>query len=219
MVFIDVPDVGPGLRVGDCTIAWEEHVNYFTQNVLERTLDTFGFTPVAFEKFNYSGGTLAVMARRKRSTDHYVPSSAFHVLATSFSERVADYRERLTSALREAKTIFDNIVIYGVGCRACTLVNGLGLADLIDFAVDDQAERQGKLMPGSHLPVHDSKILARPGTSSLVLLAVNQENEANVTSRTRAACAESAIEFLVVFGPADISAQLDDFVRTAAAAR
>src|ERR1051325_3922052 len=92
MVFIDVPDLGPGLRVGDCTIAWEEHVNYFTDNVLTLTLDRFGFTPVAFEKFNYSGGTLAVLARRKTPSDEFKPTQDYRAMSETFGRRISDYR-------------------------------------------------------------------------------------------------------------------------------
>ena len=211
MVFIDVPDVGPGLRVGDCTIAWEEHVNYFTDNVLLRAFDRFGFMPVEQRKFNYSGGTLAVLARRKKAADAFAATQDFLPLAKSFATRVQSFREQITVALARAKNTFDQIVIYGVGCRACALVNGLDLGGVIEFAVDDQIERQGKFMPGSQLAIKSPHVLARPGAKSLVILAVNQENEAKVKAKTLAACPRSHVTFLTVFGPADIQSELAEF--------
>ncbi|MSU34520.1 MAG: methyltransferase domain-containing protein [Pedosphaera sp.] len=208
LVFIDVPDVEPGLRMGDCTIAWEEHVNYFTQNVLVRALDRFGFTPVEQRQFNYSGGTLAVLARRKTPSDKFDATWECLPLAKSFSARVRAYREELAAALTKAGKMFDHIVIYGVGCRACALVNGLDLSGVIDFAVDDQIERQGKLMPGSQMAIKSPQELARPGLKFLVILAVNQENEAKVKAKTLAACPQSHVTFLTVFCPADIQAEL-----------
>jgi SAM-dependent methyltransferase len=213
MVFIDVPDVGPGLRVGDCTIAWEEHVNYFTEPVLTGALDRFGFTPLAFEKFNYSGGTLAVLARRKGAADQLVLNGDFRELAGTFNQRVGQYAAKLKTTLGRAKKLFDYVVIYGVGCRACALVNGLGLATLMDFAVDDQVERQGKLMPGSKLPIRDPGVLAIAGKKSLVLLAVNQENEVKVEAKTRSRCQNSEVAFLSVFGPSDINTELDTLAK------
>ena len=210
MVFIDVPDVGRGLQVGDCTIAWEEHVNYFTEPVLRRALDRFGFTVIALEKFNYSGGTLAALARRKKPGDQLVAESDFRPFAKTFAQRVGDYQAKLKSTLSKAKKKFDHVVIYGVGCRACTLVNGLGLGDLIDFAVDDQVERQGKLMPGSKLPIRSPNVLSQNGKKSLIILAVNQENEAKVEAKTREACKSSEVRFLSVFGPSDIQAKLEE---------
>lgn len=214
MVFIDVPDVGPGLRVGDCTIAWEEHVNYFTDNVLLRAFDRFGFAPVEQRKFNYSGGTLAVLARQKKDSKNFTATQDFLPLAKTFAARVQNYREQITSALTGAKKAFDQVVIYGVGCRACALVNGLNLGGVLDFAVDDQVERQGKLMPGSQLAIKSPQMLARPGAKSLVILAVNQENEAKVKAKTLAACPQSQVTFLSVLGPTEIQTELVEFVRS-----
>lgn len=211
MVFIDVPDVGPGLKVGDCTIAWEEHVNYFTDNVLNNLLDRHGFTPVEEKKFNYSGGTLAVLARRKTASDVFKPSHEYLPYSRTFAARVSEYGGRLRQALSKARSRFDQVVIFGVGCRACALVNGQDLGGLIDFAVDDQVERQGKLMPGSQLEIKSPVVLQKPGTKSLVILAVNQENEEKVMTKTKAACADSEVTFLIVMGPTDIQQEMAAF--------
>lgn len=213
LLFVDVPDVGPGLQVADCTIAWEEHVNYFTEDVLLRALDHHGFTMIAFEKYNYSGGTLAVLARRKTADDHFLANQDYRKYAADFEIRVSAYRDRLAATLSKAREKYQNIVIYGVGCRACTLINGLQLSKLFDFAVDDQVERQGKLMPGSHLPIQSTAVLARSGATSLVVLAVNLENEAKVQEKVRRACQKSEVSFLSVFGPSNITKELQEFNR------
>lgn len=213
MVFIDVPDVGPGLEVGDCTIAWEEHVNYFTDNVLDHLLDRHGFTPVEKRKFNYSGGTLALLARRKSHLESFTPSRDYLPYSRSFSERVETYGSRLRNAIIGSRASFDQIVIYGVGCRACALVNGHKLENLIDFAVDDQTERQGKLMPGSKLEIKSAEMLQKKGLKFLVILAVNQENEEKVINKCKLSCVDSKLTFLHVLGPNNIDRELDFFLK------
>lgn len=211
ILFIDVPDIGGGIEVGDCTIAWEEHVNYFTDHVLVSLLDRHGFTALDERKFNYSGGTLAVLSRRKQSEDVFQLANDHLPKLASFNERVVAYGRKLALALKKARQTYDQIVIYGVGCRACALVNGHGLGRLIDFAVDDQPERQGKFMPGSHLEIRPAQTLGTPGVRSLVILAVNQENEDAVIARTKAAFPDSQITFLIVMGPTNIEANLAVF--------
>lgn len=208
-VFIDVPNVGPGLTAGDCTILWEEHVNYFTDEVLKRTFDRFGFVPVWTEKFNYSGGTLAFLSRRKSSSDAPAPGKGTS-MAEDFGARVVAYGDNLRTALAEAKSRFDQVVLYGVGCRACTLVNGLRLKDRFDFAIDDQKERQGKLMPGSHLQIKGPGVVAET-RKALVILAVNQENEMAVKGRLQALCPNTQLVFLSALGPNRIADDLEAF--------
>ncbi|MFX8786074.1 hypothetical protein ABTM90_19840, partial [Acinetobacter baumannii] len=71
----------------------------------------------------------------------------------------------------------------GAGCRACTFTNAFELGSLIDFAVDDQKERQGLFMPGSRIGVRSPDDLKTSSSPLVCLLAVNNENEAVVTSK------------------------------------
>ncbi|HLY64875.1 MAG TPA: D-mycarose 3-C-methyltransferase, partial [Chloroflexota bacterium] len=86
------------------------------------------------------------------------------------------------------------------GCRACTLTNGLQLGPHIDFAVDDQLERQGKYMPGSRLLVRSPESLGQQAEATLCLLAVNQENDAKV-KRQASEFAAGEITFLSPLAP------------------
>lgn len=206
LLFVDVPDVEPGLLVGDCTIAWEEHVNYFTESVLRQALRRYGFEPLDFRKYDFSGGTLAVLARkvaRPGTPPEPLPPSQSIV---GFPERLGAYRKALVAALQRTRAAGVRVVIYGVGCRACALVNGLGLSGLVDFAIDDQKERQGLLMPGSRLRIRPPGEVSGEPIPTLVLLAVNRENEAKVEKRLRDAWTGRAedLRFLRVFGPTTI---------------
>ncbi len=64
MIFISVPDVESGLRQGDLSLVWEEHVNYFTEPVLVDLLRRHGLAPLSIKKYDFSGGCLSVLARR-----------------------------------------------------------------------------------------------------------------------------------------------------------
>ncbi len=64
LLFIDVPDFAPGCAVGDVSVLWEEHVSYFTEATLLALLARHGFEPLSVKKYNFSGGSLAVAARR-----------------------------------------------------------------------------------------------------------------------------------------------------------
>ncbi len=199
LLFIDLPDVVPFLQAGDCTFAWEEHVNYFTPETLDYALTLNGFEVVDRATYSYSGGTQAILAR-PRTVVRASPTAPRldATLMREFLPRVLDYRRRLIEFLEAERDTGTPIVLYGVGCRACTIVNGLNVGPLIDFAVDDQPERQDKYMPGSRLAIHGTEAI-RPG--SLILLAVNQESESKVRHRLLATAALSDVRFLSVLGP------------------
>ncbi len=208
ILFVDVPDVERGVVVGDVTMLWEEHVNSFTEAVLEATLARFGYAVSARERYNFSGGTIAVCARKSPNAAPSVDLVGHIQRAASFSERVGRYQERLRGVFEQARRKGVRNVVYGAGNRACTLVNSAGLANLVDYVVDDQPEKQGLFMPGSGLSVKPSQLLAQEASPILCLLAVNNEHEEKVAARLRASTAVPPIVFTAL-SPSDIWAELD----------
>ena len=72
--------------------------------------------------------------------------------------------------------------MYGGGCRSSSLINFAGLESEIDLIVDDQAEKQGRFMPGSRIPILPSEALI-DGDVGICVLSVNAENEEKVLAR------------------------------------
>ncbi|VEN74514.1 conserved hypothetical protein [Candidatus Desulfarcum epimagneticum] len=206
-LFLDIPDIETGLDMGDCSILWEEHVSYFTKSVMENLLSRYGFTPVSVKKYNFSGGALAFLTRRQPDikTNMLHPHD-LHDRALGFNDKVMNYGKKLQEILEKShKKGFKNI-LYGVGCRACTVVNSLKLENYIDFAIDDQKERQHKFMPGSRLEILSSDVIKKVSSPVICLLAVNQENENTV--KKKFIKKYKKIHFVSLLSPTDISREL-----------
>ncbi|MBF0191248.1 MAG: methyltransferase domain-containing protein [Magnetococcales bacterium] len=212
LLLIEIPDFDRGLDQGDCSVLWEEHVNFFTEPVIHRLLTMRGFEPLAWRRYDFSGGALTVLARRGRSlpvSDLRAGPSLERGLA--FAEQVRRYGHELRMTLERWRGAGGRVVLYGTGGRACTVVNGLELGAFIDMSVDDQRERQNKFMPGSRLPIREPQAMTGLEKALLVLLAVNCENEAQVMSKVTALCGE--VQFLSLFSPNDIQGDLDRLAR------
>jgi hypothetical protein len=203
LLFIDVPDVEVAIRTGDCSFIWEEHVNYFHEAILRNMISAAGYAPVRLERFNFSGGTLAIAAKRGEASEQGRCPGLIEA-ALEFPAKVSTYGRGLSSVLGRYRSLGFATAMYGVGCRACTLVNGLELRCGLDFAIDDQPERQGLFMPGSKLPIHPLGVLSER-LKNLVLLAVNQENEAQVTERLAGL---DGVHHISVLSPTDINHEL-----------
>jgi hypothetical protein len=195
---------------------WEEHVSYFTPEVIMAMLSHYGYSPLEERRYNFSGGTVAVLARRtgKAGNNGAFADAAAALVADagSYGNRTSGYRDLLRNGLARARGAEYRVVIYGAGCRACSLVNGLELGGLIDFAVDDQEERQGKFMPGCSLEIKPSAILGEEVIPTVCLLAVNNENDAKVGARVDMLMGDKAT-VLTLHSPADIHRELDRLPR------
>lgn len=209
-LFLDMPDFEPSLLVGDCSAVWEEHVSYFTEPVLRRLLRRHGFTLSELRKYDFSSGCLAVLARRVDANaggNDGENEESVVGLAAAYGDAVRRFESRLRRRLSADRQRGTEVVLYGVGVRGCCTVNGLDLAGLIDYAIDDQPERQGKFMPGCRLPIRSSTALAEGRGPMICLLAVNNENEDKVTAKVLDAI-DRPVTFLTLCSPKDINAQL-----------
>ena len=206
LLFIDVPDFEPGSTAGDLSVLWEEHVSYFTEPTLLALLARHGFEAVSVKKYNFSGGSLAIAARR--ATRDVTAPPAPSGVGERFGRRAREYGARLRPILAKARANGAEIAIYGAGCRACTFTNAHELADLVDLSVDDQKERQGLFLPGTGIPIRSPDDLADKSNPLVCLLAVNQENEAKVGSRLRDNL-KRPLHIVSIFAPSGIWSELD----------
>src|SRR5437868_1382223 len=206
LLFIDVPDFSPGSSVGDLSVLWEEHVSYFTEATLLALLARHGFEAVSVKKYDFSGGSLAIAARR--AAPGVNPPSVAPGMGERFGQRAREYGSRLRPVLTKARESGMQVAIYGAGCRACTFTNAHDLGDLIEFSVDDQKERQGMFLPGTRIPIRSPEDLRGKSEPLVCLLAVNHENEAKVSGRLRDTL-QRPLHIVSIFAPSDIWRELD----------
>jgi len=205
-LFIDVPDFAPARDLGDSSVLWEEHVNYFTESTLLAVLAREGFESVWTRRYDFSGGTVAILAQLTGNSDpHALPSKVAAELdaARKYPLLLNEFGSRLKGALSRARLQGVRVMLYGVGVRSCAAANMLGLGSLIDNVVDDQLERQGKFMPGTRLEILSSEVFAKNTAPMLCILAVNNESERTVRENVDAK-ARAPVRFLSVCGPSDI---------------
>lgn len=89
----------------------------------------------------------------------------------SFGQQVSALKDRLCSMLGEIKRSGKRIAAYGAPAKGNTLLNYCGIGrDMIEFTVDRSPHKQGKLLPGSHLPIlPPAELLSRMPDYALIL--------------------------------------------------
>jgi hypothetical protein len=213
LLFIDLPDFGPALALGDVSLLWEEHISNFTKPILKELLFRKGFTPFESYAYNFSGGTMSTLSRRSGSTitDTDKTWLVEHLIITkNYAAKVNEYGTRLCEALKTAVDSGFLIVLYGSGGRANVALTALGIGNLIDFSIDDQSERIDKYLPCNSIKIYPTSVLKSSNKPMVLLLAVNNESEAKVVKQTQGLSDESLL-FLSIFGPKDIHAELRAF--------
>jgi hypothetical protein len=87
-------------------------------------------------------------------------------------------KQELLLFLLEAAAEGRSVVAYGAAAKGNTLLNFAGIRpDLIPFVVDKNPAKQGKLLPGSRIPIVDEERLRRERPPYILILPWNLKEE------------------------------------------
>ena len=83
------------------------------------------------------------------------------------------------SFLIEQKNEKKKVIAYGAAAKGNTLLNYAGIKgnDLIQFVVDAAPSKQGKFLPGSHIPVYDESKIKETQPDFIIILPWNLKEE------------------------------------------
>ncbi|MGH6808929.1 MAG: methyltransferase domain-containing protein [Ensifer adhaerens] len=169
---------------------YHEHYSYLSLAAVERIFAASGLKVFDVEELSTHGGSLRVFAQlesgTRRATERLALIRANEVAAgltrmetyAKFDTRIAavcqGFRDFLARARSEGKTV----AAYGAAAKGNTFLNVCGVKPgEIAFAVDRNDLKQGKLLPGTHIPVHAPSHLQTAKPDYLVILPWNLTDE------------------------------------------
>lgn len=144
---------------------YDEHFYLFTARSVQAMARRFGFDLVDVAALPVHGGEIRYSLAR---IGERTPSGAVAALiaterergldrsatARRFAARVHRVRDDLVTLLRDLRAQGRRVVGYGATAKSATVANFCGLGpDLITFVSDTTPAKQGRLTPGSHIPV------------------------------------------------------------------
>jgi len=153
---------------------YHEHFSYFSYMAAEKIFEHHGLTLFDVEELPTHGGSLRIYARRSEAKDMLETErsremkkrerdAGFGRIETyrNFEEQVKETKRKLLAFLIEAKRDGKSVAGYGAPGKGNTLLNYCGIrTDFIDYTVDRNPYKQGKFLPGTHIPIfHPDRIL------------------------------------------------------------
>jgi hypothetical protein len=96
----------------------------------------------------------------------------------SFHDNVKVTKQNILQFLIEAKSQNKTIVGYGAPGKGNTLLNYCGIrTDFIDYVVDRNPYKQGKYLPGTHIPIRSPESIAETRPDFVVIMPWNFKDE------------------------------------------
>ena len=95
-----------------------------------------------------------------------------------FSTRVESVKEALLKLLTDLKAQGKTIAAYGAAAKGSTLINYVGIGtDIVDFVVDRNVHKQGRFMPGQHIPIFGAEKIMEERPDYVLILPWNVTDE------------------------------------------
>ncbi len=183
-IIVEVPDSTQALKNFDYATLWEEHCLYFTPETFQNSFAFGGFSLVGLESYSYPfENSLVGIMRLQGDLASSFPAEQIleeeRLRAQTYFDRVEKSRKTFNKYLSEFRHREGKIALFGAGHLGCAFVNLMGLKSQIEFFVDDNPNKRGLFMPGSHLPIYGSSALVKKNVK-LCLLGLNPLSEERV---------------------------------------
>ena len=177
----------------DCQIdtIYHEHFSYFSFIAVEKIFAAHGLELFDVEELPTHGGSLRIFAQHKRGGPQLVSKrveelrkreikAGYGGLAgyLAFEERAVRTRAKLIEFLVTAKQAGKRVVGYGAPAKGNTLLNYCGItSDLVEYTVDRSPHKQGRFLPGTHIPIYEPERLNVTKPDYILILPWNLKDE------------------------------------------
>jgi 2-polyprenyl-3-methyl-5-hydroxy-6-metoxy-1,4-benzoquinol methylase len=163
---------------------YHEHFSYLSFVVAERVFAAHGLTLFDVDEIPTHGGSLRVYARHAAHTVLPASKKVAGLRAReqaagleradtyrAFAEQVRATKRSLLKFLVGAKDSGKRVAGYGAPAKGNTLLNYCGVrSDLLEYTVDRSPHKQGRYLPGVHIPIYaPDKIMATRPDYVLIL--------------------------------------------------
>lgn len=170
---------------------YHEHFSYFSFLTAEKIFAAHGLTLFDVEELSTHGGSLRIYARHFEDGSKVVSARVHELRAHeesagfarldryhSFAEQVKETKRKLLEFLIEAKRAGKQIAGYGAPGKGNTLLNFCGIrTDFLDYTVDRSPHKQGKFLPGTHIPIYPPDRIGQTRPDYVLILPWNLKDE------------------------------------------
>lgn len=170
---------------------YHEHFSYFSLLTTQKILQAHGLKPFDVEELTTHGGSLRVYACRTENEAIAIESSIGRLLAkeeeaglnsaigyATFAAQAKRTKMDLVDFLIQAARENKKVAAYGAPGKSATLLQYCGIGkDLIEYTVDRNPYKQGRFLPGSHIPIFHPDHIAATRPDYVLILPWNLKNE------------------------------------------
>ena len=189
-ITLEFPHLMRLLEQNQFDTVYHEHFSYLSLYSVSQIFARAGLRVWDIEELPTHGGSLRVYgchAEDKRLTNKAVPRlqaqesligmRSLQIYQT-FQLRANRVKDDLLLFLIEQKRVGKSVAAYGAAAKGCTLLNYAGVKpDLLPYVCDAAPSKQGKYLPGTHIPIEHPDVLRERKPDIVLILPWNIQLE------------------------------------------
>ncbi|MFC1639655.1 methyltransferase domain-containing protein [Gemmatimonadota bacterium] len=170
---------------------YHEHFSYFSLIAVSKIFAAHGLTIFDVEKLSTHGGSLRIFACHDGNVAYPISAAVADLMAeeesfglvdfsaySTFAEQVRTSKRKILKFLINEKEKGKVIVGYGAPGKGNTLLNYCGIrTDFVDYTVDRNPYKQGKFLPGTHIPICGPDMIMETKPDFVLILPWNFKDE------------------------------------------
>ena len=189
VVTMEFPHLMQLVKYNQFDTIYHEHFSYLSLFVVKQIFQKAGMEIFDVEKLTTHGGSLRIFARHVEDSSKPIESRVSKLIEEEKSEGLdkLEYYKNFQFATNQVKYDFLNFLLenrnkkvigYGAAAKGNTLLNFCGVKnDIIKFVVDASPHKQGKYLPGSHIPIVSEKDIRQLQPNYVVIFPWNIKEE------------------------------------------
>jgi hypothetical protein len=171
---------------------YHEHYSYLSFTTVQKVFAAHGLELFDVEEQPTHGGSLRIFAKHFSDTSKSVTLNVGAMLKKeadagmltseyykTFQNHVNAIKNQFLKFLIECQENDRKVIGYGAAAKGNTLMNFAGIKgdDLIKFVVDAAPSKQGKFLPGTHIPVYSERKIAEYRPDYVIIFPWNLKEE------------------------------------------
>lgn len=180
----EVPYLNDLIQKLEFDTIYHEHLSYFALSPIINLVHQFGLEVFDIKKQSVHGGTIRVFITKKgnilqkNSVQKFLDEEHQYGLDKiltyeKFAQNVIDLKSDLIESIVKLKKEKKSLIGYGASAKGTVLLNYCNIDHtILDFIVDTTPLKQGKLTPGTHIPILSPNAMESKGDGDLVLLLI-----------------------------------------------
>jgi hypothetical protein len=179
------------IELNEFDTIYHEHFSYFSMLTTFRIMEAHGLRVFDVEELRSHGGSLRVYACRAEDGTHGVSASVADLIREeekaglasmegyeNYARRVKETKFALLDFLLTAAKEGKKVAGYGAPGKSATLLHYCGIGkDFIEYTVDRNPYKQGRFLPGTHIPIDRPERIRETKPDYVVILPWNLKDE------------------------------------------